>query len=113
MCENCWKEYGSPKMETDAVKRGIQLVKRVYKRHLAGGGCHIVTDDWNLEDEHVDFCLDYIPKMEIDEETTAKDKKDQMACMEAFKAMTVPERASTLYWYNRIWIGGHEEGADA
>jgi len=33
-----------------------KLVDILYSYHLAGGPLHIVTDDDNLEDQHLDFC---------------------------------------------------------
>jgi hypothetical protein len=38
--------------------RAIELVRRIYARHMAGCCMHIVTDDDNLEDSSVQFCLD-------------------------------------------------------
>ena len=43
-----------------------RLVDILYEYHLAGGNCHIVTDDDNLLDHHIDFCINCINEDEED-----------------------------------------------
>ena len=40
------------------------LFRAVYELpgHACGGCCHIVTDDDNIEDDNIDFCLDNATK---------------------------------------------------
>ena len=39
------------------VPEVMPLVKAIYRRHSGGCCLHIVTDDGNVENGHVDFCL--------------------------------------------------------
>lgn len=46
-------------IRNDRTIRAAALVKKLYEfpEGGVGGHCHIVTDDYNLEDENIDFCL--------------------------------------------------------
>ena len=39
------------------VERAIELRNRIYERNCVGCCLHIVTDDGNLENSHVRFCV--------------------------------------------------------
>ena len=70
------------------VEKAKQLVHELYQYHGSVGCClHIVTDDGNIEDNHVDFCVKY-----------AIDKKHKFCqdLAELFKSMSKHERALTL-----------------
>src|SRR6185369_16413008 len=41
------------------VPEVLPLVQSIYSRHSGGCCLHIVTDDGNVEDDHVAFCLKY------------------------------------------------------
>jgi hypothetical protein len=68
------------------------LVKKVYGYSFAGGGCHVVLDDWNIEDFSIDRTLEWLPGSDDPPEQVAAEK----ACMEAFRKLTLEERASVL-----------------
>lgn len=52
MCEGCYEAYGRPKRITPAVLEAAPLLREADEF----GALHIVVSDWNLEDEHIDFC---------------------------------------------------------
>lgn len=52
MCMGCYLEAGSPKPSAEAIRVGLLL-----RPIDPFGGCHIVREDWNVEDEHIDFCM--------------------------------------------------------
>lgn len=52
MCEQCYIDYGAPTKFTPAVLNIAAELKSA--DHL--GGLHIVVDDWNLEDESIEYC---------------------------------------------------------
>ena len=100
MCEECWDEYGRPDIVNEKTEHALALVRQVYDAPLggAGGRLHIVLDDWNLEDEHIYWCLS-----QVGEITAWQGKKFDVtpsiierACGGAFLDMTLQERASTL-----------------
>lgn len=94
MCRDCWEEYGSPKLYNANVKRASDLAKSVYASGLlTGGALHIVLDDFNVEDECVDFCAKYLEDNRSDYGDTYELQKE---CIQAFKILTEDERASAL-----------------
>ena len=40
--------------------RAVAAIQRVYEFHGAGGACHIVTDDENVDDSHIEFCYEWL-----------------------------------------------------
>ena len=89
MCYGCWEEVGKPRITNDRVLFAVEKMREMYETHLAGGGLHIVTDDWNCEDRHVQWCRKYM---------TSEYKADasEMACLVAFEALSEEERYSVL-----------------
>lgn len=71
----------------DAVLAAADAVNELYEVHAAGGSAHIVTDDWNLENHSIEFCIGY-----------AKDEGDDIALdvLHLFKELRVGERATAL-----------------
>ncbi len=124
MCYGCWEEAGKPMIDTPEIRHAAETVTALYEHPncCVGGNLHIVTDDWNLEDSNLAFCLyciDHAGQMEL-EDTAAdfhkryNDKKrenpdppDQLAveraCHDALAALTELERHAALaleagYW---------------
>lgn len=61
MCENCYhEEYGAPTGITEKAVLAASLIRQLYQYAPTGGRCHIVVDDWNLEDSNIQFCRDAI-----------------------------------------------------
>ncbi len=90
MCYGCWQEYGSPQIINPQVVMACGLARKVEDLTCNGGNLHIQLEDWNIEDEHWD-------KYEIyDEHTTGQQRTAEEACFEAFKNLTLEERASAL-----------------
>jgi hypothetical protein len=56
----------------------------VYTESSVGGGMHIATDDWNIDDESLEFCKSQI--------TT----RDEQLCYIALKNLTECQRATAL-----------------
>jgi hypothetical protein len=94
MCISCYKEYGSPLVISDLTRKCAELVAELYEFSFVGGNCHIVTDDWNLEDEHIQWCLKSVldNKYEDTPEQLAVEKK----LLELLASMSIEERASSL-----------------
>jgi hypothetical protein len=87
MCEQCYEDYGSP--NPDAISSAaIPLVDAVYEWSAVGGNLHIILDDWNIDDENLASCRDY-------DLTIA-----EAACLAAFEAMTIEQRAACLGEYD-------------
>ena len=58
MCKTCWEEAGSHRVNwwEDKFRAAIQCCRDLYAVHGAGGHLHIVLDDSNFEDSHLDWC---------------------------------------------------------
>lgn len=95
MCIGCYEEAGRPEIVSDKTKYACALVSKIYEYSCVGSNMHIVTDDWNLEDESIDFCLNAI-RTEPYHEITPEQKEIEYSCALAFKNMTMDERASAL-----------------
>ena len=54
MCYGCYMKEGAPVLMTDAVKA---IAPRIRDAD-SFGGLHIVVEDWNLEDEDIQWCVD-------------------------------------------------------
>lgn len=74
---------------------------------------HIVTDDWNCDDESVEFCREYIGRSEREAKEDETNGHGDLAiyaeltaleqsCFDAFKPLTEPERISALA-FRRCW----------
>lgn len=88
MCFGCYEGYGKPKIINDRTKAALALVEKVYEFSCAGGNLHCELDDWNLDD-----FKDFVP---FDPDTSPEQLAIERECFDAFKAMSVEERASTL-----------------
>lgn len=101
MCYGCWQEYGSPKLSNERIDRAATLVDELYEFSCVGGNCHIVTDDWNLEDSHVAYCIKQVEAGGWSEPGFKDpDPPEQLAIetelLGLLKAMSMEERASVL-----------------
>ena len=96
MCEHCWEENGEPKIINEKTEAAAKLIAEVYKHHEAGGGLHIIVDDFNIERDHLLFCEQYIGRPEYVKEVSASRLKAERKCLAALMEMTEDERASAL-----------------
>ncbi len=97
MCSDCYKEAGSPKIIDNKTKHAAYLIDEIYDKDGcgAGGYAHIVTDDWNLEDHSIDFCLKSVTNRSHD--WVSED--GALACIECLKylkTLTKDERYSAM-----------------
>jgi hypothetical protein len=95
VCYGCYEEYGKPEITNERVEAAAALVTKIYEYNRVGSNLHIVTDDWNLEDNNIDFCLNAArtaPYHEITPEQRAVEEE----CCNLLRSMTLQERASVL-----------------
>ena len=96
MCYDCYaNEYGKPDIVNEATKDAAKLIDAIYGFHCAGGNAHVVVDDYNLEDYHVDWCLN-ASLTDKSEMASAEQLKAEQECLRALKALSLDERASAL-----------------
>ena len=92
MCRGCFETYGEPVIINERTIKAAKLIKAVYEYSCVGGGCHIVLDDWNIETDHVQWCLDNHHNYCESDEQVAAEKE----CLELFITLSKDERASAL-----------------
>lgn len=80
MCINCWHEEGRPYEFSDLARQWAPKFADANKF----GALHVVVEDWNLDDNSLDFCRSY-------EGVTA----DEVELIDALKSMSEPERWAT------------------
>jgi hypothetical protein len=93
MCIGCWEEYGRPAIVTPAVEAAAEAVDDMYAIHAVGGALHIVTDDWNLEDEDLNWCAS-AENLELQDKKRL-DEWEQRA-FETLRPLTIEQRATAL-----------------
>jgi hypothetical protein len=102
MCQDCWKEAGSPQVDNEQVRQAASLVEELYEFTPVGGPWHIVTDDWNTEDRHVAFCVG-----EIEDgrhaEMAGRGKEISQLLGQLLPAMSEEERVSALALERGFW----------
>lgn len=111
MCRECWKEFGSPKIDTHETRRVADLIKELYELNSVGGPLHIVTDDYNVSDDDVRFCLDEINQTGPDEHwsfTERPENADNLRglCLDIANSMvdmSEAERTSTIALSDGFW----------
>jgi hypothetical protein len=97
MCKGCWIEADKPNIKNNLTKSVAKMIERVYDFSMSGGNAHIVVDDWNIEDNHIDFCLQMVLQNveKYDQDQLDAEKEFLMT----FKLLDEEERYSALALY--------------
>jgi len=94
------KPKAKPK-EVPLHVRVSRLTDQLYNRHSAGCCLHIVTDDFNIQDSHVEFCMKYA------------EEQGHRQCFELaqlYRALSPKERALVL---GLSWCPTCQDGREA
>jgi len=81
-------------IDTPAIRKAATLADQVYEFSYVGGDLHILLDDWNVEDNHLDFCATAIE--ENIHELSPENQEIERQCLAAFKELSEEERYSAL-----------------
>ncbi len=102
MCENCWIERGGHSIVNERTLKGAELIDELYctPDGGAGGYAHVVTDDDNLEDHSIDFCLKSAAEDEFSKDISEETRIASIVCLEYLKTLSFEERSSALAIYN-------------
>jgi hypothetical protein len=71
-----------------AIPTAIQAICDLYNYYPTGGLAHVVTDDGNIEDSYVDFCLAECAKPQDDPREVAL----SLAALKALRVLSKDER---------------------
>lgn len=88
--------------KTQAMSRCAFLVRELDDVQSVGGALHIVTDDYNLEDEHLEYCRDIVARRDHwSFEQTAPENVEGLArlkteILDLLSVMTLEERYQTM-----------------
>ena len=96
MCENCYNEKGRPAIVNKRTKAAADLISDVYEHHGAGGGLHVVVDDFNTDDSCVQFCKSYIESEDYRQNVSKARLMAEEKCICALAEMSEPERTTAL-----------------
>jgi hypothetical protein len=101
MCIQCWNEFGRVQIDSAAVREAAASIAKVYEFSCVGGNLHIAIEDWNIEDDNLDFCAKSI-RENVDE--AGPEQLDAEArCLGLLRALTEDERASALAFHDGFW----------
>lgn len=95
MCYGCYEEAGKPEIVNDGTKKAAALAGAVYEFNGVGGNCHIVLDDFNIEDDDIEYCLNQGLENNVHGHT-AEQLEIEKECLLSFKVLSFAERASAL-----------------
>jgi hypothetical protein len=97
MCCDCLEEYDPEPVSDEKMAEVIAAIKEVYAQEggSTGGGLHIVLDDWNIEDYHVDYCLNWIQTDGFYGDNHAWRAVD-LRCAKLLRELTEGQRASVM-----------------
>lgn len=93
MCCGCWKEAGSPRTDNEKVHALAARIEDIYDF----GALHIIVDDWNLENSHIDFCE---KEIETDLDSSESEKQKEREFLALMREMTLDERYSAFALQN-------------
>ena len=105
MCDSCWREYGSPKIDTVKTRAAAEAVKTLYDCNFLGGFMHIVVDDWNLATNHIEWCLGIAQEQNDDYAhlNTPGAREASLQVGRLFLGLNEKERAAALGLADGFW----------
>lgn len=76
---------------TPQIRAAVAAIDAMYDQHPTGGAMHVVTDDWNIDDDSVEWCGQ-------DERAALGGPMDglERACFGALRRLNEDERATAL-----------------
>lgn len=97
MCSNCWIDNGSSKIYNEEVEKAADLIDELYECEDGGVGgyAHIVTDDWNLEDHSIDWCIEAAEKGEY-KHLNEECRQASLKALQQLRKLSEEERYSAL-----------------
>ena len=101
MCQSCWVDAGCPNMDTPGIRAALPVLKEYEEVCGSGGACHIIVDDWNVEDSHLIWCGSEKGGRRFSEGQEERAVTDRL--IEAMMPLSVPERYSLLALDEGLW----------
>ena len=96
MCEDCWKEAGSPQIDNQKVRTAVEALQ------AADGDLGPLVDDYNVENQHIEADIQTLHGW-IDQVWTEGHCLKIIHAMNCFLELSIPERYSALAWVDEFW----------
>jgi DNA repair photolyase len=96
MCDRCNPRICRGVPITPAIEEAAERIRALYALHSAGGRAHIVTDDFNVDDEHVEWCLRDLAENGAREDDQAMVRLSR-ATLEALRPLTRLQRIAAVH----------------
>lgn len=103
MCYGCYEDAGKPEIVNEKTIKASELIKELYDTEFGGVGRygHIVFDDWNIDDDNIEWCIENANKGgywqdENDEEGAEETRQASLTALIYFKELSEEERYSAL-----------------
>lgn len=106
MCDSCWERGGSPTIVNEKTRAAVRCMGPVYHYNGAGGGLHVILDDWNVDDATIKWVRGYIAEPDYMREAGPKRLRAEQRCLAVFASLSVDERLSALAVHGHIIPGG-------
>jgi hypothetical protein len=96
MCVQFWHILGCPALRSPEIDRVAMLVDRLHQFSPVGGNLHMITDEWNLSTDVLQFCAVTLAGSGewLDGHPTQHDLERRILYL--MMPMSVAERASAL-----------------
>lgn len=93
MCYQCWEESGMPKAKHPLIPSIVKEIRVLYDSYSAtGGACRLVTDEWNVNDDDIDYCL----RESVPQTADAGQREVERTILTYLKRLSVPQRYACL-----------------
>ncbi len=83
-------------IRSEKTKKAVELIEKVYATCATGGYCHIVTDDNNIEDGFITWCIDSAEKKILSDWVPESSRLDCLECLLFLQGLTEVERYSVI-----------------
>lgn len=108
MCELCWEENGSPKIDNARVRFVSELIASLYESHVSGGHAHVIVDDFNVSNDTIVWAFNNIMEQAekfnpADEEYNPVEVVRSSFVICAMLFLAREERASALALHDGYW----------
>lgn len=96
MCEDCYKDFGSPRVINDKVLLAVEYINELYEHPdgITGGYGHIVFDDWNYD--CVTGCIEDAEMKRYEENLDEECRQLSLKALRQFDALSEDERITAL-----------------
>lgn len=94
MCYQCWERRDFPYIVNGSTKLAAKMIEHIATYSLVGSNLHIIIDDWNIMDMHIEACFRFL-ETNI-HEATPEQLAHERKLLELLATLDEDERGSAL-----------------